>query len=593
MGASGRVHAQGRRAGRGACAAVACAACAVASADVVFVDVTPGSGLDGFSHAPNYLATPGTNEWILSGVGVGDFNGDGWPDVLALRGGTGADRLYLNNGNGAFTNLASAWGVAATHAGNGVACGDFDRDGDLDLYVTSYGSGTDNFGQLGRNRLYRNDGDRFTDVAAAMGVQYTSYTFSCGDSAAWGDLDLDGDLDLAVAGWSPSAAANRLYRNDGGGFTDLTGGAIAFPSTWGFTPSFADLTGDGFPELLYAADFETSRGYRNARDGTFVLATQAMGLGLDDNGMGACLADFDRNGALDYYVTSVHMAVPNAGMYNGNCLYMNHGEGAFSEEALVRGASDGGWGWGAVAGDFDHDGWEDLVEVNGRNSSEWANEPEYVYRNLGGGTFARLGPESGISLAADARCVATLDYDRDGDLDLLMFVNSGAMKLFRNDSTSGTRHLVLDLVASGRSRCAPNGIGAVVECVVARGKQKSLLRRWVQSGNGFHASSEPIVHFGFGAKESVESLRILWPSGQTTAMGPVSAGQRLRIEAPAAADVDADGAVGAGDLALLLGAWGATDRADRAMRAADLDLDGAVGAGDLSILLGAWGTVGP
>jgi len=388
------------------------------SADVAFVDVTSASGLGGFVHTPNFLSTPGTNEWFLSGVGVGDFNGDGWPDVFALKGGTGADALFLNNGNGTFTSAASTWSVAAAHAGNGVACGDYDRDGDIDLYVTSYGNATNNAGQVGRNRLYRNDGNRFVDQAVALGVQHSSYTSSCGDSAAWGDYDLDGDLDLAVAGWSLTAAANRLYRNDGTTFTDVTGTAVVFPPSWGFTPSIVDVTGDGFPELLLAADFETSRGYRNLRDGSFRIATAEMGLGLDDFGMGSCLADFDRNGAIDYYVTSVHMASPNPGAYNGNCLYMNAGDGTFTEEALVRGASDGGWGWGAVAADFDHDGWEDVVEVNGRNASEWANEPEYLFRNLGGGVFERLGPESGIALAADARCVVTLDYDRDGDLDL-------------------------------------------------------------------------------------------------------------------------------------------------------------------------------
>jgi hypothetical protein len=558
-----------------------------AQSSIAFTDVTVGSGLEGFTHTPNSLAVPGFNEWILGAVGVADFDGDGWPDIFVPKGGVGADRLYRNNGNGTFTNVASTVGVAAVHAGNGVSCADYDRDGDIDLYMTSYGSGTDNLGQPGKNRLYRNTGDRFEEVAASVGLAFTAPATAVGDSAAWGDYDLDGDLDLAVAGWSANGLGNRLFRNDGGTFTDITASALGPVASWGFQPTFIDTTGDGWPELLLAADFETSRGWRNL-GGAFEDATEAFGLGVDRNGMGACVADFDRDGSADYYVTSIHQSNPPEGL-NGNALYLNDGTGTMTELASERGCDDGGWGWGAMAADFDHDGWEDIVEVNGRNASEWANEPEYVYRNAGNAHFTRLAAKSGLALAADARCVATCDYDRDGDLDLVVLVHAGPLRLYRNDAVSGSGGppwLVLDLAAASGSRAAAHGIGAVVECVVAGVTH----RRFVHSGSGFHSSSEPIVHFGFPSGSVAEEVRVLWPSGQTTVRTDVALRTRFTISAPAAADLDADGDVGAPGLGLLLAEWGLTDRASRDMRRADIDGDGIVGAGDLSQVLLAWGT---
>ena len=560
-----------------------------AQSSIAFTDVTVGSGLESFTQTPNHLAVPGLNEWILGGIGVADFTGDGWPDIFVPKGGVGADRLYRNNGNGTFTNIASTMGVAAVHAGNGVSCADYDRDGDIDIYMTSYGLGADNLGQAGKNRLYRNDGAVFVEVAASIGLAFTSPTSSVGDSAAWGDFDLDGDLDLAVAGWSSNGVGNRLFRNDGGAFLDVTAATLGVVTSWGFQPTFVDTTGDGWPELLLAADFETSQAWRNLHGGAFAPATVELGLGVDRNGMGACIGDFDRNGFPDYYVTSIHQTNPPAGL-NGNALYMNDGAGVMTQSAAARGCDDGGWGWGAMAADFDHDGWEDIVEVNGRNAGEWASEAEYVYRNTGDGQFTRLAAKTGFALAADARCVATCDYDRDGDLDLVVLVNAGPLKLYRNDAVSasgGPSWLMLDLRATASSRVVTHGIGAVVSCTV--GGESS--RRFVHSGSGFHSSSEPVVHFGFPSSATIaDEVRIDWPSGQTTVLTSVPLRTRATIAAPAAADLDADGQVGASDLGLLLAEWGATNRALRAMRRADLDHDGVVGASDLSRLLLAWGT---
>ena len=582
-----------RRAGMvSLCAAVVLVAATHADAQsIVLTDVTAGSGLDAFSHNPNALAVPGLLEWTMGGIGVADFNGDGWPDILVPRGGVSTDRLFINQGKGTFVNEAAARGVAAVHAGNGVSCADFDGDGDVDIFLTSFGTATDNLGQVGRHRLYRNDGGAFTDVAVALGVAATSPVVSTAAGAAWGDLELDGDLDLAVCGYSASANGNRVFRNDGGAFTDITGAGFAVQGTWGFQPLWVDTTADGFPELLIAADFQTSRALRNQRNGTLALATEEFGMGVDRNGMGICVGDFDRNGAVDTYVTSIFSDVPPPAGFNGNTLYLNQGTGVCVQDAEARGCVDGGWGWGAVAVDLDLDGWEDIVEVNGRNGGEWIGEAEYAYRNEGG-VFTRLGAQTGLALAADARCVATLDFDRDGDLDLLVLVNSGPLKLYRNDTPrAGRRWLVLELGGGAGTRCAPHGLGAVVTCEVEGSAE--IVRRWVHSGSGFQSSSEPVVHLGVdasaGDKGARARLTVAWPSGQTTVYPDIALDARHVIAAPSCADVNGDGAVGAPDVAAVLAAWGATDRAQRAMRAADVQADGVVDARDVTAVLAQWG----
>ncbi|MEY3142828.1 MAG: hypothetical protein RLY21_1321 [Planctomycetota bacterium] len=564
--------------------AVALVGAPASAQSILFTDVSSTAGLTTFTHAPNTLMVPSVNEWIMGGVGVGDFNNDGWPDFFVPRGGGGADRLYINLTNGTFSSVAVAWGVSVAHGGNGVACADFDRDGDTDIFVSSYGTGNDNLGQIGKHRLYRNQGSSFTEVAASFGVNASATTGSVANGVAWGDIDLDGDLDLAMAGWSSTHFGNKLFRNDGATFVDITPTPLTNTLTWGFQPALVDMTGDGFPEFLIAADFETSRAFRNLANGQFELATAAMGLGLDDNGMGHAIADFDRNGYPDYYVTSIHMDVPNEGMYNGNTLYMNGGTGPFIEVAAARGCADGGWGWGAAAVDLDHDGWEDLVEVNGRNAGEWANEQEYIFRNVGNGSFTRIGAASGINLAADARAVATLDYDRDGDMDLLVLVNYGAIKLYRNDSTMSGRWLQVKLNAAANTRCAPHGLGAVIECTAGSVVQK----RWMHGGTGYNSNNEYLAHFGIPTQKGSVALTIDWPSGQTTVLTAVAPNQRLEIAAPARSDINASGSVGAPDLAALLSAWELTDRRQRNMRAADLNNDGQVGAADLAMLLSDW-----
>jgi hypothetical protein len=553
---------------------------------VTLVDVTSAAGVT-MNHVPNAGMIPGTNEWITSGIAVGDFNRDGWPDLFVVRGGTGYDRLFINQGNGTFLDRAAVWGVAAAHGGCGAAVGDLDGDRWPDLCVASYGNGSDNVGQLGKNRLYRNNGQGgFTEIAATAGVAFTSQIASSGNGPAWGDYDLDGDLDLAVAAWSATAAGNRLFRNDGGIFTDVTGSAVPMPvATWGFQPAFADLNGDRYPELLWVADFGTSRLFRNDRAGGFIDATSAAGVGLDANGMGQCVGDFDGDGDLDWFVTSIFSDKPAGGELNGNALYRNEGNLVFTETAAVAGVADGGWGWGAQAVDLDHDGRLDIVEVNGRAAGQWLDEPEYVYRNLGVGSFLRDSAASVPLLARDGRSVVTLDFDRDGDLDLAVAYNAGPFKLYRNDAPPARKWLTVTVDVPIQSRVPSFGLGTRVEVTTLEAGGSVTRVRDIDAGPGYLGSSEPIAHFGLGNATSILSVRVQWPRGNDTVLDGIELNRQLHVVAPVASDLDADGSVGPSDLSLLLAGWGEVSPLNRFL---DINDDGEAGPADLAVMLSSW-----
>ena len=213
-----------------------------------------------------------------AGGAVGDFDRDGWQDLFVPSGGTTPDRLYMNNGDGTFTDRAAEAGIAARHHGYGVAVGDVDSDGWLDIFVISYGTVDQRFTMPGNHRLYRNNGDgTFTDIAARAGVATTSLKQPTGTGASFGDYDLDGDLDLAVASWFYGEGGNALFRNNGDGTFENVTSLLPFDgkrAPMGYTPLFADMDGDRYPELLWAADYFTSRYLRNDGGGGFTDITE-------------------------------------------------------------------------------------------------------------------------------------------------------------------------------------------------------------------------------------------------------------------------------------------------------------------------------
>lgn len=572
-------------------ALLACAA--PVSGQLTFNDASVHAGVDAV-HAP--AAAFGVSalnvEAMIGGGAAADFDGDGWTDIFMLTSGGGPDRLFINNRDGTFTDRAAAAGLADPHMGIGAAAGDYDGDGDIDIFVTSIGT-PPGAPVTGGHRLYRNNGDgTFTDVAAAAGVSTTSTTIPDGFSSVFADYDADGDLDLFVTGWIGGASGNVLFRNEGGVFTDVTaleGLAPALAGCRAFTPRFVDMDGDTIVDLLIAADFSTSRYFAGTAAGAFEDRTRWNGTGFDDNGMGAAIADFNGDGRLDWYVTSIHTTsspgphVPGT----GNMLYMGRGGHYFVEESVSRGVNDGGWGWGAIAEDLDNDGDCDLLETNGwpgvnsDGGPEWINDPCYLFLNTGAGGFVEAADACGFRHTLQGRGMITLDYDRDGDLDVGVFAYRGRFTLMRNDLLGPqTRWLRIRLDTAAHACLAPDGIGARI-AVTAGGR---TMLRAIDGGPSYLATSEPIAHFGLAGAASADIVEVRWPGGEVTVLRDVAADQVLTIPAVFTGDVDRDGVIGAADLAVLIDAFGSADPA------ADLNGDGRVDGADLSLLIDRFDT---
>jgi hypothetical protein len=497
---------------------------APAWSQINFSDQTFGADID---HLP-FIA----GGMIYAGGAVADFNGDGWPDIFLL-GGEEGDALYINDQDGTFTDEATAWGVDLIHRGHGAAAGDYNNDGWTDLYVTSGGdvTGSD---LPGRHLLYRNNGDgTFTDVAAAAGVHQTSATDGDATSAAFGDYDLDGDLDLFVCttGATGTTDGNRLFRNNSDGtFTDVTVSAGITIGMNGFSPRFVDMNADRYPELLVAADYRTSRYYLNNGNGTFADLTVPSGTSLESNGMGQAVADFNRDGLQDWYVTSIYRDLQSLNQ-DGNYLYVNQGNNTFSSPA-AHGARDGGWGWGTATLDFDHDGFIDLAETNGWQDAEYYGEVSYLFRNQGDLTFAPVQGMTGFDHNWDGRALMTLDYDQDGDIDILITANNGLVALYRNDLAGPFIHwLEVHLDTDGNPALAPDGIGSVVRATTGTVTQHF----YMSPGATYLGQSENVAHFGLGAATIVDQLEVEWTDGSSTILNSVAADQILTLSAPAGA----------------------------------------------------------
>ncbi len=499
---------------------------ALGGSSPLFSDQTAAAGLT--------MNRPGDGSFVpqgmVAGGAAGDFDRDGDQDLFVLGGFSQPDRLYINNGDGTFTDQAVAWGVAATHRGVGVAVGDYDGDGYLDLYVTS--DSEDGSTPI-HNYLYHNvNGSSFVDVSAAAGVR-TGPVQGSGDwGAAFGDYDLDGDLDLAVASWYGLTGMNRLYRNNGNGtFTDVTSSAFTFNffGTRGFSPRFCDMNGDRYPELLWTSDFGTSRYFINNGNGTFTDATVASGTGKDGNGMGTTIGDFNNDGRPDWYVTSIYSPTPTANQPGtGNMLYMNQGNHVYAETSAIAGAKQCGWGWGTVSIDFDHDGDTDIVATNGFTpDEEFLNDPTRLFMNNGNATFIESAVANGVTHTAQGRGLLAFDYDLDGDQDFVIFTMDGPLTLYRNElvHTATTRWLTVALDTSASSTLAPDGYGAHVRATV----NGVTRHRWLCGGSNFLSQSELTVHFGFGAGSVASELRVDWANGKSTTRTNVALDQHLTV----------------------------------------------------------------
>lgn len=565
---------------------------AVLAGDIpTFSDQTNAAGL-AFTHNTTESSL-GEPHFMTPGVAVGDFNRDGYLDLF-VQGGKGQNaKLFINNGDGTFTDQAARWGIDLTEVeGSCASVADIDGNGYLDIYAGSI---------EGRNHLYVNTGHGgFIETGVASGAALVNGLPFQTYGATFGDVDLDGDLDLVTAQWRAGANGNLLFLNDGNGtFTEstvATGVYTAPVHIFGFAPVLVDLNGDRYPELLVAADFGTSQYHANLGLGTFIRLL-GNGTCTDENGMGSALADYDNDGDLDWFVTSIFdddgVAEGSWGI-TGNRLYRNDGNHQFTDVTNQAGVRNGFWGWGASFADFNNDGLLDLAMTNGflmpggfNPDPTFETDPTRLWINTGdfaiGPTYIEVADQAGLVHTGPGKGLVTFDSDNDGDLDIVITTNQGDLKYFRNDTNPASNTWIeLDVIPPPGD--APDGIGATIDLTV----DGKTYHRAVFGSPSFMSQDPLRVHFGFPAASVVNRLVIRWANGTSTVRTHLSTGRIMRLRS---SDLDGDGSVGVSDLRDLLAAWGPCTSCDLPWAcSADLDDDCTVGVTDLLIVLANWGT---
>lgn len=527
---------------------------ATASAQVKFTEVTTASGIR-FEHNNGAFGKKYLPETMGSGGAFFDYNNDGWLDVFLTNGMSWPDQpggkkrtshpaLYRNNGDGTFTDVTRAAGLAVEFYAMGVTAADYDNDGFCDLYVTS----------LGPDRLFRNLGNgKFEDVTAAAGLGNKEF----GTSAAFFDYDRDGHLDLFVANyvkwtretdiWCSLDGENKsyctpqsykgtspiLYRNLGNGkFQDVTKSAKVWDETnKGLGVLIFDYNNDGWLDIMMANDTQPNKLWENNGDGTFTEVGVLAGVAFSEDGiargaMGIDAGDYDRSGYLSVVIGNFSNEMIS--------LYHNEQNGFFIDDAptsAVGPASLLTLAFGCLFFDFDLDGYLDIYTANGHVENDinvvqkrvTYAQPPHLFHNQGGNQFKDVTAQMGREFGAPrvARGVAYGDFDNDGDLDLLVTTCGGPAHLFRNEGGNANNWIALDLQGAKSNRDA---IGAIVK-VHSGGSAQTSIRK---TGGSYCSQSQLRMTFGLGTGRA-ESVEIMWPSGEKQVLNQVPVNQVIRI----------------------------------------------------------------
>ncbi len=483
-----------------------------------------------------YLETMGT------GVGWIDYDQDGLMDLYFVQSGATdlykpphplRSALYHNNGDGTFTDVTDKAGVGGEgHYGQGVAVGDFDNDGYPDLYVTGYG----------RAILYHNNGNgTFTDVTTKAGIADEG---GWSTSAGWFDYDKDGWLDLVVTNyieWSPKnnlwcgerrpgyrsychpgnykGQHIKLYHNNHDGtFTDVSDASgVGKPEAKGMGVVLADFNNDGWPDIAIANDSWPNFLFINKHNGTFEDLSLVSGIAASEDGryeagMGIDAADVDGDGWMDVYITHLDFEL--------NRLYRNSRDETFTDETFRSRIGNKAVLLSGVAMkflDYDNDGWNDILQLNGAMLDNVAlyhgevsyREPLLMYRNLGKGEFDKVSDSLGPDFVRPivGRGLATADYDNDGDIDIATNNRGDFPSLLRNDGGNANNWLTVQLVGTKSNR---DGIGASLKLT----SEGFVHVEQAKGGMSYMSASDPRIHFGLAKRTKIESLEITWPSGQ-------------------------------------------------------------------------------
>jgi hypothetical protein len=517
---------------------------------ILFKDIASQAGLTTWKQV---MGTP-EKTFIIetngSGVGLLDYDNDGWLDIYlvngstydAMSGKTTAPHaaLFHNNHDGTFTNVAEKAGVTNDRWGTGVAVADFDNDGWPDIYVSNFG----------KNRLYRNNHDgTFTDVAEKAGVTLGNWS----TGGTWGDYDGDGHLDLFVPGYihydlvNPPAPGTKavnfnlcqfrgvnvmcgprglkgepdhLFHNNGDGtFTDVSekAGVSDKNTYYGLSSVFIDVNNDGKLDLMVTDDSTPNYLYLNKGDGTFDDDSYASGYALNENGretasMGLGTGDYRNNGLIDVYNTVFSD--------DYNPLYRNDGDANFTDVTYQIGIAEPTipfLGWGTAFFDYDNDGWKDIVVANGHvypivDHEAWGTsyaQRVLLLHNVAGTRFDVMPAVEGTALAKTylGRGLAVGDLFNNGKLDVVLNVLDGVPALLRN--VSPDQHHWIELKLTGGPKSPRDAVGATVYLTANKIRQRGD----VVSGGSYGSTNDPRLHFGLGDATLIDSVEVHWPSG--------------------------------------------------------------------------------
>lgn len=546
-------------------------AAAQAEADTPFKDITASTGID-FKHFGPVVDERLKNlgPWFTAlgaGGAMGDVNGDGFPDIYLTNSLAGHDNvLWINNGDMTFSEAAEDWGVAKLNDRESFSMMalivDFDNDGWNDLFVARFGP----------SQLYRNiQGRRFELVEDAFnGTEGHRNPVA----AVAMDYDRDGDLDIYLGAYFPdvdltnltgdtqilheswegarNGGTNVLLENQGDmRFVDVTERAQLGDTGWTLAIGTGDLDQDGWTDLYVANDFGTDKMFRNMGDGTFEDMT-VRSIGIDTKkGMNAELGDYDNDGYLDIYVTNITEPYLN----ECNMLWRNNGDFTFSDVSTVLGVCDTKWGWGAKFLDYDADGWQDIYVMNGfisggskdyidilmpimldseidlGDTMSWpplgdmsfsGYERNVMFKNVDGFEFVDVSAENGVDIEKDGRGLMVGDLDLDGDEDLVVLNANQNAVIFENQTPLLGSWLTLQLEGVESNRSA---IGVRVTAFTELG----LHHRETNAGNGFESMSNVELHIGLGQVDKLAELEVLWPSGQEQVFSKVGVNTRYRL----------------------------------------------------------------
>jgi hypothetical protein len=502
-------------------------------------DVTTAAGIR-FQHNSGAYGGKLLPETLGSGCAFLDYDADGWQDILLINGmdwpghqrQRSTLRLYRNNRNGTFTDVTKAAGLDIELYGMGVAVGDYDNDGFADIFISC----------VGQSRLFHNTGKgTFVDVTRSSGLFGRQ---GLSTSALWFDYDRDGLLDLFVCNyvrWSPehdvfcsldgthkSYCTPEAYRGDtcwlfhnrgNGTFEDVTATSGIFDSSSkSLGVAMLDYDQDGWPDLLVANDTQPNKLYRNLHNGKFKDVAVEAGLAFSSEGkaragMGVDVGDFDNSGRPGIAITNFDNEMIG--------LYRSTKPGVYDDVATIAGIgapSKNTLGFGCLFLDIDLDGFLDLAVANGHIDETVRNirgnvgyaQPPQLFLNRGAGKFQDVANLAGgeFDTPKVGRGLAFADFDRDGDLDLLLTTNNGRAFLFRNDPSAGNHSIRFELHGTKSNRDA---IGATVEIFAGDLHQS----RMVRGGASYLSQSELPLTFGLAKRDKLDRLVINWPSGRT------------------------------------------------------------------------------